>query len=148
MDPLNYDAKLLQFGPLFGDEKKAAPLTNAEVADMLTTQQNDMAADDKEPNEVFRSTLAYVNTVSLGMDRQTSQQLRETIKQKQESLSKSSLRRHLSSFEITALINLTPEDYERATLLIPSLLELDSPEEKDFLDEVVNEIQKHTQYVT
>ena len=144
MDPETLDVNKLQFGPLFGDSSKATPLTNAEVMDILATLKNDLAAIDKEPNDVFVNTLTYVQSAAMGMSADSARELKSTLREKEKAAD--GLRRQLHPFELAALVNLAPEDYEQATFLIPSLLEFDIPEEKEFIEEAVKDIRDKTQY--
>ena len=137
-DQEKFDMDRLEFGPLFGDSSKVEPLTNAEVLELLEKIDETQKARGEEPTITFENAKTYVANVTHGMKGSTIKELRWTIRDRENS---ATLRRKLHPFEITALLNLTPEDIEQATALVPSLLSFDTPEEKEFIVGVVNEIR-------
>ena len=127
----------LNFGPLFSNLDKVTFLTNSEAAALLETLQD----TDDEPSSVIQAAKSYANLASYDVKSSVVVNLREKIDTMQENV-RSHLRRKLHPYELALLINLTPEDYEQAVSLIPSLLDFDGVDEKQLVEEAVSEINK------
>lgn len=134
------DVNQLEFGPLFGNPEKATPLTNAEVSDILEQRYQTLASEERqdEITEVFENARMYCSQVSFGVKASTVKEVKWIIREKEV---EAKPKRKLHLFEIASLINLTPENYEQATFLIPSLLDFESQSDRQFVEDIVNEVR-------
>lgn len=121
------DANVLRLGPEFESE---TCMSNAEVSIMLQEAKERYEKEDKAVPEVFEQTLNFVNRFAQVKDPVANKAVVEEL-----SLELDSLRWHkadeaadggvkevqLAQYEVAALMNLRPEDYDEAVAIVPSL---------------------------
>ena len=120
------NASELQFGgeDLDNEETGTTCLSNAEVAILLDKQRASLEEQSEEATPVFKQTLEYALRFSGTSDPVSNAPAIEALR---DALMNFECERDggkmekLHSFEIAALSNLAPEDYDEVEALIPSI---------------------------
>mmetsp|Transcript_17006 Transcript_17006/g.29261 ORF Transcript_17006/g.29261 Transcript_17006/m.29261 type:complete len:151 (-) Transcript_17006:239-691(-) len=137
------DSSTLRLGSEFQDE---TCLSNAEVAIRLQKAKITYENEDKQVPEVFEQTLSYVNRFSQIKDPVANEavaiELRNELEMKVWDKFDDNGQREevkLAQFELVALMNLNPEDYDEAIALVPSL---QSKVSEERINEVLEKINR------